>query len=315
MRQIKVLTFLMLLVLVACSPSGRENATGDTLGGVGIIPGNDFSGDNGISAEFISTVDFPEIEGEVLAEKAKGNRLIIIGDSIVAGTASRYGGLMCSKLVPMGWRVVVEAESGQSINFGRTVLKSRIDDGWDAAVVFLGTNTRYRISDFRTDLIAIVKTLAPRPTLLVLTSRFRDIQRQVNDEIRSVAADNKSVTLLDWENLSKMDGILNKDGIHPTNVGRAVLVEAISRAVGVAKDSTGKCLDSQFVDDSRAPGVLATTTTLMTLDTTVPAITTTSTVPAITTTSTVPAITTTSTVPAITTTSTVPASITTISVP
>lgn len=112
-----------------------RRVSGDTLGGVGNIPGNGFS-DGGLATDLVNTIDYPEVDGPVLAEKINGNRIIIIGDSILAGTASRYGGAMCSKLVPMGWRVAVEAETGQSINFGRKVLKARIYDGWDAAVIF-----------------------------------------------------------------------------------------------------------------------------------------------------------------------------------
>ena len=273
MRASTIRVLALVIVLGACSSGGFGGSSGDTLGGVGNIPGNGF-GDGGLATDLVNTIDYPEVDGPVLAEKIQGNRIIIIGDSILAGTASRYGGAMCSKLVPMGWRVAVEAETGQSINFGRKVLKARIYDGWDAAVVFLGTNVGGRISDFRTDLIAIVKSLAPRPTLLVTTSAFRDIQNEVNAEIRSVAADNKSVTLLNWEEISTTNGVLNKDRVHPTNAGRAVLVEAISRAIGTPETKGGKCLDSEFVDDSLEPGVIAPTTTLMTTETTTTLMTT-----------------------------------------
>ena len=46
-----------------------------------------------------------------------GNRLLVIGDSIMASTTERYGGAMCSRLVPMGWAVEIDAESGQHIEF------------------------------------------------------------------------------------------------------------------------------------------------------------------------------------------------------
>ncbi|MSO59035.1 MAG: SGNH/GDSL hydrolase family protein [Ilumatobacteraceae bacterium] len=302
MRRSKVLVGLFLVGLAACSSGGPNSSSGDTLGGVGNIPGNDFSGDGGLATDLVNTIDYPEIDGPVLAEKIKGSRIIIIGDSILAGTASRYGGAMCSKLVPMGWRVAVEAETGQSINFGRKVLKARIYDGWDAAVVFLGTNIVGRISDFRTDLVAIVKSLAPRPTLLLTTSNFRDAQDEVNAVIRSVTAENKSVSLMDWETISATEGVLNKDRIHPSNAGRAVLVEAISRAVGAPRDSSGKCLDSEFVDDSLEPGVIETTTTLMTTETTTTLMTTETTVTDVPSSTTVPS--STSTIKTTTSTST-----------
>ena len=58
-----------------------------------------------------------------------GNRLIVIGDSILAGTAARYGNEMCNTLVPMGWNTVVEAEAGRIEVSGR----QRVPDQRDVA--------------------------------------------------------------------------------------------------------------------------------------------------------------------------------------
>jgi hypothetical protein len=237
----------------------------------------------------------------VLGTVASGNRLLVLGDSILAGTASRYGGAMCDGLTPLGWRVAVEAEAGQMVGFGRTVLRDRIYEGWDAAVVFLGTNYGGSASLYEKDLTAIVKSLSPRPTLLLTASLFRPTMQQVNQVIRIVASKNSNVSVLDWSTTSVQTGVLNRDKIHPTDAGRQVLVSSIASALGEAPTGPGACLPSKFTDDSLVTDVMPSSTIVGDSDvvdnpaTTVPGATATTIAPAVT--STEPAVTsTTSTV-------------------
>ena len=51
----------------------------------------------------------------------------MIGDSIMASTATRYTGYMCDELVPLGWSVDVEAEPSRFIDFGNRVLDRRLE--------------------------------------------------------------------------------------------------------------------------------------------------------------------------------------------
>jgi hypothetical protein len=157
---------------------------------------------------------------------------------------------MCAGLVPLGWRVAVEAEAGQMVGFGRTVLRDRIYEGWDAAVVFLGTNYGGSAELYEKDLTAIVKSLAPRPTLLLTASLFRPTMQQVNQVIRIVASKNPNVSVLDWSTTSVQTGVLNRDKIHPTDAGRQVLVSSIASALGEAPTGPGACLPSKYTDDS-----------------------------------------------------------------
>jgi len=240
------------------------------------------------------------LDGPVLGTVASGNRLLVLGDSILAGTASRYGGAMCGGLVPLGWRVAVEAEAGQMVGFGRTVLRDRIYEGWDAAVVFLGTNYGGSAELYEKDLTAIVTSLAPRPTLLLTASLFRPTMQQVNQVIRIVASKNPNVSVLDWSTTSVQTGVLNRDNIHPTDAGRQVLVSSIASALGEAPTGPGACLPSKFTDDSLVTGVMpsstiagettttiagAVATTIASSTTIAPAVT--STAPAVSTTTTV----------------------------
>lgn len=248
------------LFVAACSGSSAAPQQ-FTLTGVGRIPGLGPSGDAGATGN---------LQGPILALRASGNRLLIIGDSILAGTANRYGGAMCPTLVPMGWRVVVEAEAGQPVQFGRTVLRRRLAEGWDAAVVFLGTNFGGDAEKYEKELAAIIDLLAPRPTLLLTTTLFKPVMQDVNNAIRSVAASHPNVSVLDWGLLSVRPGMLNADGIHPTAQGHQLLVTSIAAAVGRAPGGTGSCLPALFTDDSLVnDDVMPTTTTPVTTTTTV----------------------------------------------
>lgn len=246
-RRLFLIALAGVVFLSACAQTS-ETSTPQELDFVGRIPGVQSDGSalvvDGIRAEL------PLLEGEILGPRAAGNKVLIVGDSIFAATASRYGGEMCSALVPLGWRVAVEAESGQMVNFGRTVVRERINEGWDAAVVFLGTNFGGNQKNYEEDLTRIVDSLAPRPTLLLTATLFRDSMKLVNESIRKVAAQYPNVSLLDWGSASLQEGVLNKDKIHPTDTGRKVLVAAVSSALGNAPKSPGACLPSKYVDDS-----------------------------------------------------------------
>lgn len=275
-------------VVSACSVSGGTNGQ-MVLQNVGRIPGIATSGGELIIDGQRSSLS--TLEGAALGANAAGNRLLVIGDSILSGTASRYGGAMCSALVPMGWRVAVEAEAGQMVGFGRTVLKDRIYEGWDVGVVFLGTNYGGSQKNYERDLTAIVEALAPRPTLLLTATLNRPTMQQVNETIRTVASKYSNVSVLDWGTTSIQPGLLNRDRVHPTDAGRQVLVASIAAALGTAPETPGACLPSKYTDDSLVTGeVLPSTTTpgetIPMNSTTVPAVSTT--LPTVASTSTVP---------------------------
>ena len=246
-------------MLSACSVTGGANGQ-MILQNVGRIPGISTSGGELIIDGQRSTLS--SLEGSNIGASAAGNRLLVIGDSILSGTASRYGGAMCSALVPLGWRVAVEAEAGQMVGFGRTVLKDRIYEGWDAAVVFLGTNFGGNQEKYERDLTAIVEALAPRPTLLLTATLNRPTMQLVNETIRTVASKYSNVSVLDWGTTSIQPGLLNRDRVHPTDAGRQVLVASIASALGTSPESPGACLPSKYTDDSLVTGGIMPSTTM-----------------------------------------------------
>jgi hypothetical protein len=192
-----------------------------------------------------------------VGRRVDGNRLLVIGDSIIASTTQRYGGAMCSRLVPMGWAVEIDAESGQHIEFAQEVLGERQAAGWDAAVIMLGNNYRNDPQAYADILTAIVDDLAPRPVVLLTVTEFREDRAEVNFVVRTLAAQRDNVRVVEWAERTRDGrdaGLVSGDGLHLTDIGREELVTMISGALGRAPHgSEGECLPTGFTDDSAGP--------------------------------------------------------------
>ncbi len=198
-------------------------------------------------------------EAALIGDLVDGNRILMIGDSILASTSSRYGNQMCETVVPLGWQVAVEAEPSRFVDFGTRVLDRVLDedaapeDDWHAAVVFLGSNYRGDAEAYEAELVEILDRLAPRPVVLFTVSEYRPDYVEVNEVVHRLGADRDDVTVLDWKTISEGPGILSSDRLHPTDTGRRVLAESVAAALGPV-DGEGDCLRSSFRDDSVVSG-------------------------------------------------------------
>ncbi len=181
-----------------------------------------------------------------------GNKLLMIGDSITASAAKRYGGELCNALVPLGWQVEVDAEPSRFVDFGNQVLERRLAAGWDAAYVFLGTNYHGDQQSYLRQLERIVQRLAPAPVVLLTVTEFEESRREVNDAITLVTAEFANVHLLDWGAIAAADAptILRGDGHHLTTEGRAALASTVAGVMGAAPTQPGECLGTSFSNDS-----------------------------------------------------------------
>jgi hypothetical protein len=254
------------LLLSSCGVLDALTGNDGYVDGVGRIPGGDFN--SLIVLPEGVTVDFPELLGEMIGPQIEGSRVLLVGDSIFASTSSRYGNEMCDTLTKLGWQVAVEAEAGRFVDFGQQVLKSRQGEGWDAIVVFLGTNYDGNEVNYETRLREIVEMTWPTPIALLTTAMFRETQREVNDVILRVKDEYDNVTVLDWEKIATTPGVISNDRVHLTVDGRAVLAASVARALEFAPDrNNGKCLDSRFTDDSE----VLDDEEIVPVDTTVPA--------------------------------------------
>ena len=195
----------------------------------------------------------PTVGGKALTvgEAAQGARLLMVGDSIFASMATRYGDLACRTLVPQGWRVSVEAEVGRFIDLGLRIVNRKLPQGFDAVVFFMGTNYRNNQVEYRATLVEILERLNSVPVVILTASEHRFAISEVNDVIIEQVGQRDNVWLIDWRRLSKNPGVLSKDGIHPSVEGEKFLISEIAEVLGTAPGSgVGSCLPSEFVADT-----------------------------------------------------------------
>jgi hypothetical protein len=254
-REVTLTLICALLVACSAAASGPDSSHGPTIEGVGILPGSspdvEAPGTDPTTVPpgdpTTTTTPVPPIGSLVT-----GNRLLMIGDSITASAAHRYGDEFCKALVPLGWKVEVDAEPSRFVDFGNDVLDKRLSAKWDAAYVFLGSNYLGDQASYRTQLEKIVQRLAPIPVVLLTVTLFADNRQEVNDAIALVGAEFPNVHLLDWGAVATADAatILRGDGLHLTNSGRGVLASTVAGVLGPAPVQAGDCLSTLFHNDS-----------------------------------------------------------------
>lgn len=260
-RRASLVAVVALVVTAGACGSDADEAVDDTIAPVETVAGVGALPDT-VPSERQQRVFVPapvRADGspaDEIGEVAQGNRVLIIGDSIIASTSSRYGRQMCDELVPLGWQVAVEAEPSRFVEFGNRVLDRVLEDDptpetdWHAAVVFLGSNYRGDPLAYEAELEEILDRLAPRPTVLFTVTEYRSNYADVNEVVRRLAEEYDNVILVDWQAIAEEPGVLSGDRLHPTDLGRAVLAQAVAGALGPVSVGDGECLRSVFRDDS-----------------------------------------------------------------
>ena len=183
--------------------------------------------------------------GASAAELVAGNRVIMIGDSITESTSLRYGGAACERIVPNGWAVEIDAQTGRFADYGLTVLDERLDAGFDVAVVMFGNNYRSDPVQFEGEMREIVTRLAPRPTILFTVTMYKPDRAEVNDIIYEIALDHPNIRVIDWaaETAARPD-LLAGDRLHLSGAGRTRFVELLAGELGTGPNGRddGACL-------------------------------------------------------------------------
>jgi hypothetical protein len=292
----------LLLVVVACGSSDSDGATttavNGTVAGIGNLPDQVSTTAVDSSSETSAPIESRTL---TVGELSNGPRLLMIGDSIFAAVSRRYSNMACDRLIPMGWQVAVEAERGRFIDLGLRIVKKKLPQGFDAAVLFLGTNYGKKQDVYKEYLDKILDELAPRPVIILTATEYKPFMQEVNAVIEEEVRTRDNVWLVDWREISKAPGVLWKDGIHPVDAGNVVLMDSIIEVLGNAPgNDLGECLNVEFKDDAPlsnlptiAPGVETTTvdstsTSVVATSTTVPSsstLPTSTTTPTLTTTS------------------------------
>ena len=290
---------VLLLVAVACGSSDSDGATttavSGTVAGVGNLP--DQVSTTPVDPASLTSAPIGS-RPLTVGELSSGPRLLMIGDSIFAAVSRRYSNMACDRLVPLGWQVAVEAERGRFIDLGLRVVKKKLPQGFDAAVLFLGTNYGKKQDVYKEYLDKILDELAPRPVIILTATEYKPFIQEVNAVIEEEVKTRDNLWLVDWREISKAPGILWKDGIHPVDAGNVLLMDSIIKVLGNAPGGEpGDCLKVEFKDDApltNAPPVVTAVETTLVDSSSTSVVATSTTAPAG---STVPASTTTLTIP------------------
>lgn len=251
------------LAITACGSVAADRSTVDTVPGVGQLPNyvapspmETIPSSAPTPATVApSTASVPLVPADdTMGAVAKGNRVLMIGDSILASVSSRYTNEMCRALVPLGWQVQIEAESGRFIEFAARVMSSQWSAGWDAVMVMLGSNFNGNVTDFMTRLDTLLATVGDRP-VLISTVKPTDTARAALDEaIVALVEARSNLWLLPWgEEYSDDAALFAGDGLHLSNLGRDAFTAAAAAQFGDAPTQPGACLKPVFTDDSAGP--------------------------------------------------------------
>lgn len=245
----ELLIALGALVVVSCStvagePDGSVSVA-PTVGGVGVLPPTVTAATTASSSPSTSTTELvipstvvPE-GGATVGERAGGNRVLMIGDSILASVSSRYYGELCAALVPLDWQVQVEAEVGRHIEFAAEVLDELgVDESeeitapsgtppttapsgparWDAGLIFLGTNYDRDGQEYLKRLNRAIIRFGAVPVVVVLVTEYDPAMLEVNGIIKSLDELYDNVTVIDWRSITASEARRNNplfDGSPP----------------------------------------------------------------------------------------------------
>ena len=251
LRRCAALT-VFLIAVVACGSSGSDGVTttavNGTVAGVGNLP--DQVSTTPVDPASLTSAPIGS-RPLTVGELSNGPRLLMIGDSIFAAVSRRFSNMACDRLVPLGWQVAVEAERGRFIDLGLRIVKKKLPQGFDAAVLFLGTNYGKKQDVYKEYLDKILDELAPRPVIILTATEYKPFIQEVNTVIEEEVRTRDNVWLVDWREISKTPGVLWKDGIHPVDAGNVLLMNSIIEVLGNAPGSDpGECLKVEFKEDA-----------------------------------------------------------------
>ena len=124
------------------------------------------------------------------------------------------------------------------------MLRRRLDAGWDAAVVMLGSNYGEDPVFYEAELDRLLDDLEPMPVVLVNVTEFRRDRLEVNYVIAVADNERDNVRVVDWASRTRDAGeLLGDDGLHLSELGREELARMIATALGRAPaGSDGACL-------------------------------------------------------------------------
>lgn len=200
------------------------------------------------------------MEGPI-GELVDGNRILLVGDSILASAAPRNEGQLCDALVLFGWDAEIDALADRGIDFASEVLDARLpdddaqqDDDWDVVALSFGSDVdgadADAVAEFGSALGELAERVSPRPVLLYTLVDEGEDRAAVNDVIRAQPQSHPNVLVIEFADAGD-DGVpvvddsaqsLTEDGMKRFSIRTAATV---GDAPG---DGEGACLPSEYQD-------------------------------------------------------------------
>jgi hypothetical protein len=209
-----------------------------------------------VTATTPATTPAEPIEGPI-GELVDGNRILLVGDSILASTAPRNEGQMCEALVLFGWEAEIDAATDGGIDFVAEVLDARLtdevgrQDDWDVVALSVGSDVdgtdADAVAEFGEGLDELIERVTPRP--VVLYTLIDDGTRAaVNDVIRAQPRSHPNVLVVDFADAGD-DGVpvVDESGRTLTEDGMKRFSIRTAAAVGDAPgEGDGACLPTEY---------------------------------------------------------------------
>lgn len=191
-----------------------------------------------------------------LGDLVDGNRVLLIGDTVIAATAPRFDGAMCDALEAFGWQAEIAAEVGRFVDFGATVVDARVtpdEPEWDVVGVMLGNHFDGDVAAYEAELDALVSSLSPRPVLAYTLVEDDTFQVSLNEIVRDLPTRYPNVLVLDWAEIvaAEPDVLSDETPSGLSDEGRRRLALFTVAALGEPPTIDGAgCVPPVFVDDS-----------------------------------------------------------------
>jgi lysophospholipase L1-like esterase len=162
-------------------------------------------------------------------------RLFLLGDSVMASLAPRYTDEGREVLEPLGWQLTLDAEVSRSPLGAFLELKKRQRDIPEVVVILIGHNYGGNLPVVTQQFHDIMGQLTQaKKIVFLLNEEFKRSITDVNNVIRSLAAADPRIQLVDWNALSEGPGFRGPDNVHLTPNGAKLLAVIIAQAVGAA---------------------------------------------------------------------------------
>lgn len=202
----------------------------------------------------------------LVGEAVDGDRVLLVGDSMLASAAPPADIRVCDALTLFGWDVEMDTTlDGSDLSFVDEILDERFapdgedDDGgedldWDVVGLFVGNQLaadELSVNELSDVLDDAIERVSPRPILLYTLTETDATRRRLNEAVRERAEEHENVVLIDWAELGgPADEVVRADGIGLGDDGLKRFALYTAQQMGQApEDQDGDCLAPAFGPD------------------------------------------------------------------